>query len=592
MASRRTPKSKSKRRRKNTSFQYSTLECRRVLATTVTFDPGTGLIQIEGDNANNQIDVFEDLGDLVVQTDDDVLFYNPSQVTQINFNARNGDDIFYNETSIPTRVFGHGGDDYIRSGEGNDFVHAGDGNDTLEGAAGDDQLRGGNGIDDIRGENGNDTLYGGRENDTIFGGQGDDFINGEFGDDILFGSAGNDTMLGFSGVDNMQGGGGDDIMYGQAGNDIMMGNDGADRVRGNPGNDELHGDNGDDVVMGDQGDDLMYGGFDNDTMIAFDGQDVMYGGFGNDFMYGQNGDDLMYGEGGEDIVRGGNDNDELYGGNDDDSVIGDAGHDRLFGEDGADFLNAGDGNDGLVAGGLTDIDRMKGGAGADRFIVQSTPSLADLIVDHATEDATVNFLDETSAWTDAEIAVVDNAFSILHKRTGNTFFLKDSIAPGDLTFYKYTSVPNDNMGGANELTNGGSGYSREIHIGEWVESDEVASDEVMAVAIRQIAHNWDSVLEQETLHGTELAGQYNTFTALSDWQNVDPGSGYTQSTDGQWYYQSSAAFSDDHGRTNPMEDFATSWEYYFRNYEDVGMNHGDLQSKFDFVDDFMDIFAT
>ena len=67
-------------------------------------------------------------------------------------------------------------------------------------------------------------------------------------------------------------------------------------------------------------------------------------------------------------------------------------------------------------------------------------------------------------------------------------------------------------------------------------------------------------------------------------------SGYTESTDGDWWYQSSATFARNYGRTNPMEDFAT----YFAKVmmEDNGMDYnegsggGSVASKDAFFDAF------
>lgn len=594
MASNKKNRSSKNKRRKSkpSSSGYSVLETRNLLASVVTFDSGTGVINIEGDQFGNNIDISVFGNNVDVQTDEGFYSFNQSQVTKIEFQGRTGDDSLWNETHIPVFAYGHGGDDLFIGGFGNDFFHGGNGNDSFEGRSGDDTIRGGDGNDTIRGDSGNDTLYGGPANDTIFAGSGDDFANGEFGNDLIYGAAGSDTILGSSGADQLEGGTGDDFIYGQHGNDTIKGDAGLDRVRGNPGDDILFGGDDNDFVMGDQGHDEVRGEDGNDTLFGFDGEDMLYGGDGDDVLYGGGDDDVIHGDDGDDLVRGDDGDDMLYGGRDDDRLVGLAGNDRLFGEHGTDVLVGGDGDDGLVSGGLFNVDVMFGGAGADRFLAQNTANVSDNLIDVKAEDALLNFLNETSDWTNEEMEVIDNGLFLLQQRTGNTALLKDSLPIGELTFSKYQTVTSPNQSGSNELTYDGQTqtYSRQIQIAEWNEGDSAMNDFFTAVAIRELGHNWDSALELEALHSS-LVGEFDNFLAISDWQETNPGSGYTMSYDQQWFYANGTGFGDEYGKTNPFEDLSSTWEYYFATYENPNANHGNMQSKFDWADNFFETLS-
>jgi Ca2+-binding RTX toxin-like protein len=109
---------------------------------------------------------------------------------------------------------------------------------------------------------------------------------------------------------------------------------------------------------------------------------------GNDDLFGRGGTDLLSGGLGDDDLYGGADTDNLDGGGDQDKLYGEAAHDHLTGGTGADILFGGtgndillgdrtwvsnsDGNDALIGyggGAGYEIDTMKGGGGADRFVL-------------------------------------------------------------------------------------------------------------------------------------------------------------------------------------------------------------------------------
>jgi hypothetical protein len=86
-------------------------------------------------------------------------------VQRVEFYGGAGDDVFINNTSLPSVAWG---------GEGNDTLRGGAGEDTLYGGFGDDILYGGAGDDTLFGEDGDDGLFGGLGTNTLYGGNGDD----------------------------------------------------------------------------------------------------------------------------------------------------------------------------------------------------------------------------------------------------------------------------------------------------------------------------------------------------------------------------------------------------------------------------------
>ncbi|MDB4534155.1 DUF4347 domain-containing protein [Vicingaceae bacterium] len=553
--------------------------------SSIDFNASSGIVTIKGSTNDDISDVTYGTGSQidVTLTGVQTRQFDSGQVNGIVFYGYNGDDTFTNSTSIDSSAYGGSGSDRLNGGSGSDF---------LNGQSGYDKLFGNDGEDLIYGGNGDDYVHAGAHNDTIYGGGGNDLITGGLGGDQIHGEDGNDRLLGYFGNDRVNGGKGNDEIYGQDGDDRLYGDAGDDLLNGGAGDDYLHGGDMNDTILGGAGDDYANGAFGDDQILGGSGSDQIFGTSGNDRLYGDDGDDLLDGGAGDDYLKGGDLDDTLIGGEGDDFLTGALGDDLLFGGDGADLmygyfgddslyggagvdlLNGGDGNDGLFGGGLVSADTLIGDLGYDRMLVQA----GDVVQDKTAGDAKLVFVDQTSVWSDAEIEVLDGAFAMLHDRTNNARLLQDSVGGLALTFYKHDDLNGASGNNVLEWTSP-TDYHREIQIADWDETSSSSNDAYSKVIIHEMAHNWDSDLEMTA--SQSLVGQWDQFIAISDWQDNDPG-GYTQSTDGQWWYNSGASFADDYGKTNPFEDFATVFESYFSSGPS-SPNNG-LQLKLDAVD--------
>ena len=315
----------------------------------------------------------------------------------------------------------------------------------------------------------------------------------------------------------------------------------------------------------------VLGGDGNDT-IDLKGLSVgseIHAGAGNDTVYGTKVDDLIYGEEGWDY---------LYG------LDGD---DQLFGGQYKDFLHGGAGNDGIFGGDANYNDTVFGGTGNDRFLLQP----GDAIRDQTGSDARIDFFDSPSTsiategtqkkWADREIEVIDNAFSLLQSRTGNTRLLKDTTYSAPLKFYKYIPT-NPDEGGYNFT----DGSRREIVIRDWDQNDADQNTQTLKTVIHEIGHNWDEPAELNRVK-RGFGDTIVLFRDLSSWDKVD----------GKWESGNSTligpGFARSYGATNPMDDWSTCWETQFgekylgeNRYDSVIGDAGNFDRKMSLIDSF------
>jgi hypothetical protein len=93
---------------------------------------------------------------------------------------------------------------------------------------------------------------------------------------------------------------------------------------------------------------------------------------------------------------------------------------------------------------------------------------------------------------------------------------------------------------------------------------ELGNDFVRQTTFHEIGHNFDEQHENLRIGRT---GLINVFRRSSGWDFLSSKeeitAGQTVSLDGQWAHDSDARFMRDYGRTNPLEDYATTFAAYF-----------------------------
>lgn len=351
---------------------FQALETRQLLAG-ITWESASGVITVDGSSSADTVLVSTAGTQLTVAFSGVATrSFTTTEVREIRFFGRDGDDSFRNDAAVPSLAYGQKGNDTLTGGSLQDVLHGGGGADQLFGAGGDDLLIGDTGADLLNGGAGVDWLDGGADNDQLFGMEGDDTIYTGAGDNAADGGAGNDRLYGFTGVDTLLGGTGNDLLAGNdspdllnggEGNDLLYAGNGDDRVFGEAGDDRLFGDAGKDWLDGGSQSDLVQGGDGEDSLVGGSGDDNMFGGAGQDWIHGEDGNDALSGNEGNDRIRGGNGNDRQWGGDGDDSLSGDGGDDLVTGGGGNDSLFGDDGLDTVM--GDDGLDRLFGGAGAD-----------------------------------------------------------------------------------------------------------------------------------------------------------------------------------------------------------------------------------
>lgn len=463
------------------------------------------------------------------------------------------------------------GSDYVQGGKGNDDVDGGAGNDVIVGGLGIDVLRGGEGEDELLESNLSYavltntalttryvkfTLTGTRQTvnevDTLSG-----FEKAELSAQpmsVLQGITGVPlNASGFSGAVELVGNNGDDQLFGGSSSDTIFGGAGKDRIMGNGGGDSIYGGDDADVIWGDQN----VRGIED----------------GNDQIYGESGNDTIYGGGGYDKIEGGDQNDTLYGDLIRDNLFD--GRDQLFGGNGLDTLFGGGGNDLLYGGAFADADVLIGGAGADLFLAMYGE---DNAVDFRpnSEDARIRFSsDGKTFWRDSEVLLIIPGLKFLADQTGNTRLLK-TASQGEFEIQRVASLPS--YLGLTVLAE--NDLAGKIRVANATFKDSLTPDTII---VHEVSHNWN---DTPTI--------WAQWKSLSGWQPHDPlqanpPAGFTRSDDQAWDYRTTAKFARDYGRSNPGEDWATSWEAFYADKNGLlsVTRKAELQTKLSFIDQFI-----
>ncbi len=450
----------------------------------------------------------------------------------------NGDTHEFTRSSIKSISIdlGDGSDRLdIGGGVGPIYCLGGLGNDTINGGAGNDTITAGGGRDSVTGGAGDDRLDGGPTADTVIGGDGADRIYGSDANDYLEGDAGVDRLFGGLGNDSLVGGSSNDKLYGDDGDDTLAGGNQNDSLTGGAGNDVVFGNDGFDTLDGQSGDDSLIGGANDDSLIGDTGIDSLDGGAGNDTLAGGAQGDSLFGSDGNDSLDGGDQPDTLRGGNGNDTLLGGSSNDDLFGGDGADVMN--------------------GNGGADHMYQRND---AATVVNRTGDDAVLKFVDQDVVWSDAEIEQLDVGLTWLANRTNNTKLLK-RFDGKDVAILRVADL------GENILAdNIGDGR---IRFADLAFEDSSPPD---VTVVHEMGHNWDEVTENPGI---------KAFFDLSAWRHTSAG----------WTYKNlDAVFASDYGRTNPYEDFATSFEVYYSKEKPASQ----WQAKWDYMNDFYNNMTT
>lgn len=600
---RKGKKQNRNRKSSSASLGFEKLEKRELLAS---FLSDVGVLTVVGTSGVDTIRVqqvgmpFYQVRVFVNNLPPDI--YSSGQVQSVKTFALGGNDTVYHNTFKQSEIFGAGGNDKIYGGTsvdriygggGIDTIHGNGGNDFLNGQSGNDIIYGGGGADIIYGIGGHDRLDGGEGNDRLVGGLGNDHLTGQAGDDVLFGNAGTNTLSGGDGNDEAYGESGSDTIYGGAGDDRLYGYGGVDTIRGDAGDDIINGHGSGDTLQGGDGRDQIFGGDGADNIHAGNGDDIIRGGRGGDTIVGFQGSNTIYGEGGQDTITGGTDRDTIFGGDDRDTILGGAGndkieggngndiiragdgddeieggegHDNLYGDNGNDLLEGNNGRDTLSGGNGNDVvyggvdrsrDFLTGNAGMDQFLTEDM-SVQDWARDVTRADAYVLLRNGNQGWSDREVMDVSETMDRIRDDLGTYNLFRE---PNDTAARSPLNLINDSSTGlgSNQLVNGRHliRLSDAALSGSWLSSDGLRPGQVL---VHELGHTWQGA----------NTGAWNNFIAASGWtqQNQTSNPSYTLSGDRRWFYLSNSEFatireSDQRGRFNPYEDWATMWEEYF-----------------------------
>ncbi|HEX8257882.1 MAG TPA: hypothetical protein VF589_09620 [Allosphingosinicella sp.] len=372
------------------------------------------------------------------------------------------------------------------------------GSELLLGSEGKDNLTGGEGRELLFGDGGDDTLAGGGDNDIVLGGDGAD---------RLFGDDGNDRIDGGVGNDHLNGGVGDDEIFGGAGNDRLFGGPGLDRLDGGTGSDTYVVSNRNTVVHDTGGgEDIIVARVDFSLTSAIGVADLRLAGAavtgeGNESanrLIGNGLANTLLGLAGGDSLAGEGGDDRLFGNDGDDLLKGGAGMDRLNGGAGNDRLEGGEGDDILYvtqAGDSDDLNTLVGGAGNDRYVIDSRVDRFEIV-----EEANGG-IDRVVAYQNTVLAAEVEELELLGGATEGTGNALDNLIIGNA---------GDNIlngaGGADRLV-GGAGDD-EYWVVDGLDTIEDSSGYDRVLAFRSFVLS-DGLEELELQNGGDFNGTGN-----------------------------------------------------------------------------------
>jgi Ca2+-binding RTX toxin-like protein len=298
---------------------------------------------------------------------------------------------------------------------------------------------------------GNDVETGGGAVDTFVSGAGSDTFRGGAGQDIVdYSGRTAPVTVTLDGAANDGEAGEKDNVYSDV--DVIVGGSGADTLTGSGWTNDLYGG---------PGDDTLHGGGGNDRLFGQDGRDTLDGGSGNDTLDGGAGGDSVQGGSGSDVADyssrsasvnlslDGQANDGGSGEGDNiasdvETLRGGAGADTLTGDSNANTLDGGSGNDTLDGG--PGADTLIGGDGQDLADYSGRTTPVSVSLDNSADDGASGEHDNVK--TDVENV---NGGSAGDKLTGDS---ADNVLNG--------GAGNDTLdgGSGNDTLYGGAGDDR------------------------------------------------------------------------------------------------------------------------------------
>ena len=93
---------------------FEKLEPRNLLAG-ISFDAASGTVFVEGSPSVDAVHITTESTDQIrVRHGGQIEVFESEQVNEIQFRGKGGNDWFRNDTDVPSRAYGQGGDDILR----------------------------------------------------------------------------------------------------------------------------------------------------------------------------------------------------------------------------------------------------------------------------------------------------------------------------------------------------------------------------------------------------------------------------------------------------------------------------------------------
>lgn len=305
-------------------------------------------------------------------------------------------------------------------------------------------------------------------------------------------------------------------------------------------------------------------------------------------------------------LNGGIGNDLLIGGPQADVINGGPGDDRLYGNGGDDVLRGQGGVDSFVGG--PGNDTMDGGENSNWYLAEPH----ETNVANGALDVRVNLKEaNANVWSDAELALVDQAMRELFTLTGSTNVFKDPHSGRPLVFVRTDSIEVSGTVNNNSvlaINRAGrpethfvdvSAFGNQEVLHRTAESTTItfadatfvhtSDEEVMRTVQHELAHNWDSPKELIALIGPQGKELIEEFWQAGGWLPSAPkgdlAADYRNdwSSESNWHFNTKSDWSDRtvvdlngdgkdaelYSQYKPEEDFAVSFEDYL----DAGAKH-------------------